>query len=205
MKLRRVTPGIVFWEHRVTDDEPSLVKRCLAGDSASIRQLIARYESDVFGLSMRVLAHRQDAEDVTQETFVRVFRSLKRWDSARPLRPWILRIAFNRCRTWMSQRARRPELVDYLQETAGKEVPDDAAELAGEIQISLLALRPEFRSVFVMFHDQGMSYEEIAEVHERPVGTIKTWLHRTRMEVLNHLRKRGMVPDEVNTNKTVGE
>ena len=189
----------------MSDDEPNLVQRCLAGDTASIRVLIARHESDVFGLCMRVLTHRQDAEDVTQETFVRVFRSLKRWDETRPLRPWILRIAFNRCRTWISQRARRPELVDYLQETAGKETPDDAGELVGEIQRSLQSLRPEFRSVFVMFHEQGMSYEEIAGVHERPVGPIKTWLHRTRMEVLDYLRKRGMVPAEMSTTKIVPE
>ena len=189
----------------MSDDEPRLVQRCLAGDPASIRQLIARHESDVFGLCMRILTHRHDAEDVTQETFVRVFRSLRRWDQTRPLRPWILRIAFNRCRTWISQRARRPELVDYLHETAGKETPEDAGELAGEIQISLSTLRPEFRSVFVMFHEQGLSYEEIARVHERPVGTIKTWLHRTRMEVLDYLRKRGMVPAELNTTKIVPE
>ena len=189
----------------MTDDDPSLVKRCLAGDSASVRSLIARYECDVFGLCMRVLTHRQDAEDVTQETFVRVFRSLKRWDAGRPLRPWILRIAFNRCRTCISRRAKRPELVDYLQETPGKDVQDDAAELASEIQAALVQVRPEFRSVFVMFHDRGMSYEEIAEAHGRPVGTVKTWLHRTRMEVLGHLRKRGMVPDEVNSTKTAGD
>lgn len=185
----------------MSDDEPKLVLRCLAGDPASIRQLIARHEADVFGLCMRVLTHRHDAEDVTQETFVRVFRSLRRWDSSRPLRPWILRIAFNRCRTWISQRARRPEAVDFLQDTAGKESTDDSAELAAEIRNSLQTLRPEFRSVFVMFHEQGMSYEEIAIVHERPVGTIKTWLHRTRMEVLDFLRKRGMVPAELNSSK----
>ena len=86
-----------------------------------------------------------------------------------------------------------------------KETPEDAGELAGEIQRSLATLRPEFRSVFVMFHEQGLSYEEIARVHERPVGTIKTWLHRTRMEVLDYLRKRGMVPAELNTTKIVPE
>lgn len=188
----------------MTDDDPSLVKRCLAGDTASVQALIARFEADVFGLSMRVLTHRQDAEDVTQETFVRVFRSLKRWDAARPLRPWILRIAFNRCRTWITRRAKRPEVVDYLQEMPGKDVQDDAAELASEIRAALVNVRPDFRSVFVMFHDRGMSYEEIAEVHGRPVGTVKTWLHRTRMEVLAYLRKRGMVPDELNSNKTPG-
>ena len=159
-----------------------------------MRELVERFQADVFGLCVRVLTHRQDAEDVTQETFLRVFRSLRRWDAARPLRPWVLGIAVNRCRTWMSRRARRPELADYLQETAARDDADDSTELVAEIRAALADLRPEYRSVFVLFHEQGCSYEDIAAAHGRPVGTIKTWLHRTRLEVLTRLRRRGMVP-----------
>lgn len=180
----------------MSEDEPTLVARCLNREQAAIQELIRHYEGDVFGLSMRMLIHRQDAEDVTQETFVRVFRSLHRWDSTRPLRPWILRIAFNRCRTWISQRSKRPELVNYLQDTVGREPQEDTSELTDEIHKALEDLRPDFRSVFMLFHEQGLSYEEIADIHERPVGTIKTWLHRTRSEVLTYLRKRGMIPNE---------
>ena len=73
------------------------------------RALVERFQGIVFGLSVRLLTHRHDAEDVTQEVFIRVFRSLRRWDRTRPLQPWILGIAVNRCRTWMARRARRPE------------------------------------------------------------------------------------------------
>jgi RNA polymerase sigma-70 factor (ECF subfamily) len=123
-----------------------------------------------------------------------VFRSLRRWDSSRPLKPWIMGIAVNRCRTWLAQRGRRPELVDYLHDTAASPATDDAAELAREIQEALGDLRLEYRSVFVLFHEHGQPYEEIAASLERPVGTIKTWLHRARLEVLERLRRRGMVP-----------
>ena len=58
-------------------------------------------------------------------------------------------------------------------------------------------LRPEFRCVFVMFHEHGQPYEEIAAALRRPVGTIKTWLHRARLEVLERLRQRGMVPPDL--------
>jgi RNA polymerase sigma factor (sigma-70 family) len=68
-----------------------------------------------------------------------------------------------------------------------------------EIRGALKTLRPDYHSVFVLFHEQGRSYEEIAEVHGRPVGTIKTWLHRARLEILTHLRSRGMVPAEAAT------
>lgn len=188
--------GICCKGAAVTADDAALVRRCLQGQNDAMRLLIERFQAEVFGMCVRLLTHQQDAEDVTQETFIRVFRSLHRWDTNRPLRPWILGIAVNRCRTWLSQRGRRPELADYLQDTPARETPDDAGELVSEIRTALADLRPEYRSVFILFHEQGRSYEEIAEVHGRPVGTIKTWLHRTRLEVLQRLRQRGMVPNE---------
>ena len=178
----------------MTADDAALVRRCLTGQTDAMRELIERFQAEVFGLCVRLLTHRQDAEDVTQETFLRVFRSLRRWDASRPLRPWVLGIAVNRCRTWMGRRAKRAELADYLHETAARDDADDSVEMVAEIRRALAGMRPEYQSVFVLFHEQGRSYEEIAAVHGRPVGTIKTWLHRTRLEVLTHLRRRGMVP-----------
>lgn len=174
-------------------EEAALVRRCLRGDPEAVRELVDRFQTEVFSLCVRLLSHRQDAEDVTQEVFLRIFRSLKRWDSARPLKPWIVGITVNRCRTWLSQRARRPELVDYLQDTVPAPLTDDAPELLNEIHAALRELRPEYREVFVLFHEQGQPYDQIAEAVGHPVGTIKTWLHRARMEVLERLRRRGMV------------
>ncbi len=174
-------------------DEATLVRRCLKGDAEAIRSLVSRFEPEVFGLCVRLLHHRQDAEDVTQEVFLRVFRSLGGWDRSRPLRPWIMGIAVNRCRTWLGQRARRPELVDYLQDVVAGQPADDAAELLAEIREALGELRAEYRTVFVLFHEQGQPYEMIAEALDRPIGTIKTWLHRARLEILERLKHRGMV------------
>lgn len=176
-------------------EDAILVRRCLKGDAAAIQSLVERYQSDVFGLCVRLLHQRQDAEDVTQEVFLRIFRSLKRWDSTRPLKPWIMGITVNRCRTWIAQRVKRPELVDYLHETVASRPADDSAELVREIQSALSELRIEYRSVFVMFHEQGLPYEDIAEAMEKPVGTVKTWLHRARLEVLERLRRRGMISE----------
>ena len=180
----------------MADDESLLVQRCLRGETAAVTALVGRFQSDVFGLCVRLLNHSQDAEDVSQEVFLRVFRSLHRWDPARPLRPWIMGITVNRCRTWIGQRQRRPELVDYLHDTVPSRPEDDSAELAAEIQSALGELRVEYRTVFALYHEQGMPYEEIAAALNRPVGTIKTWLHRARLEVLERLRRRGMVPED---------
>lgn len=174
-------------------DEAALVKRCLQGDAEAIRALVDRFQTEVFGLCVRLLNHRHDAEDVTQEVFLRVFRSLRRWDKTRPLKPWIMGITVNRCRTWVSQRQNRPESIEYLGDLANDPATDDAAELAREIRFAVAKLRSEYRTVFILYHEQGLAYEEIAQVVKHPVGTVKTWLHRARLEVLERLQHRGMV------------
>ena len=108
-------------------------------------------------------------------------------------------ITDNRCRTWLAGRKRRPELVDYLQDVVAAAAPDDSVELLSEIHAALAELRLDYRTVFLLFHEQGQPYEEIAQALGRPVGTIKTWLHRARLEILDRLRRRGMVSDEEST------
>ena len=71
----------------MADDEAALVQGCLKGDARAIRALVDRYQADVYGLCVRILRHHQDAEDATQEIFVRVFRSLARWDAGRRFDP----------------------------------------------------------------------------------------------------------------------
>ena len=178
-------------------EEARLVRRCLKGDAEAVRALVDQFQSSVYGLCVRLLGNRHDAEDVSQEVFVRIFRSLRRWDASRPLKPWIMGIAVNRCRTWLAQRTRRPELADYLQDVVAAPSADDTAELLHEIRAALKDLRPEFREVFVLFHEHGQSYEDIAQGLGCPLGTVKTWLHRARMEVLDRLQQRGMVASEV--------
>lgn len=176
------------------DDE--LVGRCLRGRPDAFQELVDRFQGEVYGLCARMLGHRHDAEDVTQEVFVRVARSLARWDRSRPLRPWVMTIAVNRCRTWLGRRANRPEPVDYLHDLPDRPTDGPSWELVTAIRACVDSLRDEYRLVFVLFHEQGQSYEEIADTIERPVGTVKTWLHRARAEVLTELRKRGLVDEE---------
>jgi len=176
--------------------DAALVRRCLRGDPDATRELVERFQGDVFGLCVRLLRNQHDAEDVAQEVFLRVFRSLNRWDASRPLKPWVLGITVNRCRTAMGKRAKGPELADYLHETADHRPSDDSTELAREIRGAVDELREDYRAVFVLFHEHGQAYEEIAEAIERPVGTVKTWLHRARVEVLERLRSRGLVEED---------
>ncbi len=117
--------------------DAALVKRCLTGCPASARELVERFQSDVLAVCRRLLTSEHDAEDVAQEVFIRVFRSMNRWDGERPLRPWILGIAVNRCRTWIGKRARTPSLADYLDDAPDRKPTDDSAELAGELRTAV--------------------------------------------------------------------
>jgi len=153
------------------------------------------YQGPVFGLCYRIVGHRQDAEDITQEVLVRALRGLGSWDRTRPLRPWILAIASNRCRTHLSKQANRPMPAAHVTDVPDERRPTHDSELAAELEIALAALRPEYRMVVVMFHEQDLPYEEISAAIDRPVGTVKTWLHRARAEMARHLSRRAAMRD----------
>jgi RNA polymerase sigma-70 factor (ECF subfamily) len=157
---------------------------------------VDRYKGRVFGLCWRMLGQRQDAEDMAQETFVRALRNLHRWDSQRDMEPWLLAIAGNRCRSLLATRMRRPTPAPLIAEVADDE-PNyaEADNLAEEVRRVLLQLRPEYRQAFVLFHEEELSYAEIAEAMQCPLGTIKTWIHRARHELIRRLRDRGVLEE----------
>lgn len=149
----------------------------------------------VFGICYRMLGHREDAEDVAQDVFLRVFRSLARWDSNRPLKPWLVTITANRCRTALGKRSRLPIPSEFAGEEAADDRPQPAdLDLGEELQMGLDRLREEYRTCFVLFHQQELSCIEISEVLDCPEGTVKTWLHRARRELAEFLSRRGITP-----------
>lgn len=182
------------WTREMPMDDPALVEALRSGDPQAPRLLIERYQGVVFGLCYRMMSHRQDAEDVAQETFLRALRSIAGFDATRPLRPWLLEIAANRCRTALARRARRPPAASQAIEDRPDHRPGlaDPDDLAGELERGLQALRPEYRMVFILFHEQNLSYDEIAMAVSRPIGTVKTWLHRARAQLAEDLTRRGV-------------
>lgn len=189
------------------DEVRQLVRQCLAGDQSAMLALVERYQGRVFALCYRMLGQRQDAEDAAQETFIRALRSLHRFDLSRDLEPWLLAIAGNRCRTALSVRKRRPAhqpLVEPHPDATPEQEP--ARCLAEEVKLALAALRHEYRQAFVLFHEHQMSYAEIGESLDRPLGTIKTWVHRARKEMIEFLHRRGVTQQPVRAvDAAVGE
>lgn len=191
----------------LTDQD--IVTQARGGSERAYRELVRRYERPIFSLVYRMVRNREQAEDLSQETFVKALNAL---DSYRPefkFSSWIFKIANNAAIDQLRRReldtlslegsphAETPEAVaaTALQIGARQESPLDtveALELGGEIEAAIEQLRPEYRSCILLRHVEGYAYEEIAEILDLPLGTVKTYIHRARHELrgaLSHLRE----------------
>ena len=189
--------------------DPEVVLRARSGREAAYRELIRRYERPVFALLFRMVRDRELAEDLAQETFVKALNAI---DSYRPefkFSSWIFKIANNAAIDHLRRReldtlsldgsphAATPEAMQAtaLQIGARQESPLDtveAKELGSAIEAAIGSLRPEYRSCILLRHVEGRAYEEIAEILNLPLGTVKTYIHRARNELrvsLAHLKE----------------
>lgn len=164
----------------------------MSGDESAMQRFVQRFEGLVFGLCLRMLGRREDAEDVVQDVFLRTFRSLHCWDAKRPLTPWLAAIAVNRCRTALDRRSKLPASVLMPEQVAAPR--PGTSELSEELNLALDQLRPDYRRCFEMFYGRELSIAEISERLGVPQGTVKTWLHRSRKELAEHLQRRGVLP-----------
>jgi RNA polymerase sigma-70 factor (ECF subfamily) len=188
----------------VAADDRTLVRRCLAGDELAYRELVERYQGPVYSVALRMLGRVEDAEDVVQETFVRMFRALDRYDPARPLRARLLTIASRLAIDHWRRRGSRPiPLVTREPGSAGEERereiadpglgPEELAMRSDEERRAdplIHSLPPHYRVVVVMRHLQDMSYEEIAAALQLPLGTVKARIHRARALLKERLERR---------------
>lgn len=178
----------------VSGSTTDIVTQCLHGNEAAMRQLVAKFQPLVFSVCYRMLGHRQDAEDAVQETFTRVFKHLTSWDATRPLEPWLMAIAGNRCRTLAVKRKNRPSLQPLPAVLDWSDQEETSADgLQEELERALSSTRPEHRQAFLLFHNEKLSYEAIAQRLNCPVGTAKTWVHRARLSIIEQLRERRII------------
>ncbi len=186
------------------DELRHLVKRCVAGQHAAQVDFVRRFQGQVFGFCLRMLGQREDAEDCTQETFIRVLGNLHRWDPQRKIEPWLFTIAGNRCRTKLSLRHRRPNAFSLdVPVEDNSQLNREADLLREEIELALADIRGEYARAFSLFHRQEMSYEEIAQAMGVPLGTVKTWVHRARRDLVSRLASRGVVQESDRELRTI--
>lgn len=191
---RIATSSLPVEGNELAEELPIIVDRCLSGHQPSFFQLIQRFRGRVYGLCYRMLGQREDAEDATQETFLRVANNLHRWDPNRAFEPWLLTIAGNRCRTRLAKRMRRPSTITLEHPVEDDSIADQKGRLlAEEVELALRSMRREYRQAFDLFHKRELEYQEIAKQLDVPLGTVKTWVHRARREIVEKLAQRGVV------------
>ncbi len=189
--------------------DQDIVALARAGEEAAYRELIRRYERPLFSLLYRMVRDRELAEDLAQETFVKALNAIESYRPEYKFSSWIFKIANNAAIDHLRRReldtlslegsphAETPEAVEAtaLQIGDRQESPLDeveARELGGQIEQAIARLRPEYRSCILLRHVEGRAYEEIAEILNLPLGTVKTYIHRARNELrqaLAHLRE----------------
>lgn len=178
-------------------DDARLIDEALAGDSGAFGQLVQKYQDRLYNTMVHVLGNRDEAEDVVQDAFVQAFLKLDTFQRASAFFTWLYRIAFNV--SVSRRRRRRPELsVDVGRELTGTEPMDpgegpdervEREERADQVHRALESLNEEHRSILVLREMEGYCYESIAQILELPIGTVRSRLHRARLQLRDTLKE----------------
>lgn len=184
--------------------DQGIVELALEGRESAYRELLRRYQRPVLSLIHRIVRDRELAEDLAQDTFVKVLNALERYKPEFKFSSWIFKIAHN---TALDSLRRRelptlsldgaPDAVSEAAQAATRpsvasdeQAPDDftaGRELGVLIESAIAQLRPEYATAVTLYHIEGLAYEEIAETMDLPLGTVKTFIHRARKDLREHL------------------
>ena len=182
--------------------EPSdaeLVSRARGGDRRAFDVLVRRYAPRVFGLVLKWIRDRDQAEEIAQDAFVRAWKGLDRFQGGEEFRSWVFRIAVNAAADELRARKRhRPVPLEEVSEAdlGSASGPDpgeaiDAQRLGRRLENALSRLGPEFRAVLLLRAREEMSYEEIASTLQIPAGTVMSRLARARQQLRSLLEEEG--------------
>jgi len=187
------------------EQDAQLVQRCLQGEGSAWEELVRRHTRRVYNVCYRFVGNRTEAEDISQEVFLRVYRTLASYRSAHGgFATWVTSVTRNLLIDHY-RRTKRDRITDSLddampvvenKESAGRR-PDEQAllgELSGQVQTALTRLSPELREAVILRDLQQLEYAEIQQVLEVPEGTVKSRINRGRIELAKILHQMGVRP-----------
>jgi len=173
----------------MTDDR-DLALKAVRGDHEAFGELVRRHQTGVYNAAYRMTGNRQDAEDSSQEAFIRAYHAIGSLDPARPPGPWFRKIAVNVCLNRLERR--EPQHLDEEWPVPSLDPPPESQaierERSLEIRNALLILPPRYRAIIELRHFQELSYDEIAEVLNRPLSDVKSDLFRARKMLADRLK-----------------
>ena len=177
------------------------IKQVLKGDQDAFAEVIELYKDKVFQICFRMLGNRHEAEDISQEAFIRAYVNIHTFNQKRKFSTWLYRIATNLCIDRI--RKKKPDyyldaevkgtegLTMYSQVAAEGQLPEEEVEemeLQNEIQRQIMKLPDKYRSVIVLKYIEELPLQEISEILDLPLGTVKTRIHRGREALRKQLR-----------------
>jgi RNA polymerase sigma-70 factor (ECF subfamily) len=181
--------------------EASIIVRCKKHDKAAFVELFKSYEKYLYRLCYSYVQNEQDALDIAQEVYIKIFNNISKFDDKMPFHPWFRKVAVNTCINF--KRASRYDTVSLnakdeddksLEEVvaAKNDVESEVLdkELGLLIKENLECLKPKHRMVLVLRYYEGLSYEEIASVLKEPLGTVKTDIYRARNILKEKIRNK---------------
>jgi len=175
------------------EDDGSLVQRCREGDLKAFDRLVIRYQKPVYNAALRMLRNPEDARDVAQTVFLKVFEHLEQYDPNLRFYSWLYRIALNESVNALG-RMRPHEAIsgNEIDQTPGLERQLDSEQTRHAIEQALMRIQPEQRSVVVLRHFLHLSYEEMAVILELPEKTVKSRLYTARQLLRDLLLENGV-------------
>ena len=185
--------------------DQDVVAQALGGSSPAYQELLRRFERPVMSLIVRMVRHPDVAEDLAQETFVKAFRHLGRYEPGRKFASWIFKIAHNTTLDYLRKKKLDTVPLDATDEegdswevlaapsTGSPQRRVESRELIAGLDAALGDLPPHYREVLLLRFREGLAYHEIADVTGQPMGTVKIHLHRARKALAKKLGERGLV------------
>jgi RNA polymerase sigma-70 factor (ECF subfamily) len=183
------------------DVDWAIVQRVQAGNVGAFDQLVQKYREPIFSVIYNMTSNREDASDLTQETFIKAFQAIARFKGKSSFFTWIYRIAMNATMTFLKKRSRRryisyenineemhsSDIVERLTAKNRSEKGAMVQELQEKLNDSLQKLSPKHRTVVVLHEIEGLSHAEIAEITQVSVGTVRSRLHYAKQQLQSHL------------------
>ena len=199
------------------EQELAVIRRVQRGDTDAFEALVAAYEKNVFNVALQMTGNREDAQDMTQEAFLKAYSSLSSFRGDSKFSSWLYRIVSNVCLDFKRRQGRRPSSSLTVEDDEGENIQLDIADESQSpeallerkmtreaVRAGLQQLPDEQRQILLLREIQGLSYEEIGEAMGLEAGTVKPRIFRARKKLCAFLLKDGNIPDSISSSKSRG-
>lgn len=178
------------------ETDAAIIMDIKSGNKKALGRLVDRHKKSAFRIALGLVGNKDDAYDISQEAFMRIYRSAETYDEKKPFLPWFYTIISNLSKTWLKRRSNRENKMVDVEDNSfllvDRSNPEDALvkkEAVTQLQQALLELDFEDREIITLQHFRGMSYDEIADLLDIPKGTVMSRLYYARKKLADRMRR----------------